>query len=1148
MKILKNNKAYYFSLDALIATIIIIGFLFIMHPVTKIKAPEMNVQTDLIEILSSLKVADYAKTSSTGGLEAARLLQSIQAIDNEESVLEYLVQLYALGNETQSDSLARIIIEDDIGYNGNIDLWFADHKVYSNGDITSASDLSASKQIVSGLKKPATSGGELRGYSAIAKLLRAYDSEYFYFGGFIGQGDITAKMHYNGTIKGVYVEGVFSKDFEVYVNSNKVTELGVVNASTDVKTPIRFVIPISYFASGDNYIKFSAANSTERKRLYISGGYIRILYSSQNDYKAKKRFYLPGIDGIINLYDSFYIPSDSLQNITIHLNYSTNYTNFFVLGNVTIFNGTSTSYQVDDISDSMIRQKIRDATGKPAGLEYSDFVKKTIPIRYGLENFSQFFGGAAADIALVTDTSGSMGYRMDGIGSYGTDRTNCSDPRIINDSLNGPTQKMSVARCLNKNFTEIVFRSSTTKVAPIKFSTASTNNSLSSSRTWVDGIINGYSQGGSTCMCCGIRDSIYDLIPPSWARANNPYSDSLLAYYPFDNNAKDYGEHSFNGSVAGATLVSGKIGQAYKFDGRNDNIVVPFNPIQKIINNFSICSWVNWDSIGTDQAIVSKESVSSGSGFRINLNSTGFLEFRSNVTSASKFKPKTNIWYHICVVLNSSNRVSFYVNGAFNNTAVGNFVIPNENDLLIGSYRTNFFNGSIDDLRIYSKALSLDEIQNLSNPSPSCNNGKLESGEICDSDVKGCNGWYGEKHCKSDCSGYDSCINIGSYGDGYLSQAEECDDGNLANGDGCSSQCKQERKKFMVLMSDGAANVLCGKTIHNESDGLGEFFAIEKACSAKGVYTIYTIGFGRGSYPDPVTLTEIANCGNGSFYQSDSYSGLRDIFENISSKILNTTYSNQSIASSSVNVTTNLSPESYIEVEYAFTPIPFGNIITAETPISNNLITNFTLNLPDAESYLEANAISYSGDLWTNRLDFTNATGTSWNIFNLSKFGSIYVKLGDPYIINIPNSSLAKGNNTITIMTASAPSQPGTASLYDKAIFTLKKKPISYSPIMALAKGCRWNMTFFDGEQILMDVYLQGFSYNSEDCRYGTTSIFDNADAVQYATNELLKQIDFDSDGKLDVKFDQSELKVDPSVISGIPWTWWTEVRAETWR
>jgi hypothetical protein len=314
------------------------------------------------------------------------------------------------------------------------------------------------------------------------------------------------------------------------------------------------------------------------------------------------------------------------------------------------------------------------------------------------------------------------------------------------------------------------------------------------------------------------------------------------------------------------------------------------------------------------------------------------------------------------------------------------------------------------------------------------------------------------------------------------------------------------------------------------------------------VYTIYTIGFGRGSYPDPVTLTEIANCGNGSFYQSDSYSGLRDIFENISSKILNTTYSNQSIASSSVNVTTNLSPESYIEVEYAFTPIPFGNIITAETPISNNLITNFTLNLPDAESYLEANAISYSGDLWTNRLDFTNATGTSWNIFNLSKFGSIYVKLGDPYIINIPNSSLAKGNNTITIMTASAPSQPGTASLYDKAIFTLKKKPISYSPIMALAKGCRWNMTFFDGEQILMDVYLQGFSYNSEDCRYGTTSIFDNADAVQYATNELLKQIDFDSDGKLDVKFDQSELKVDPSVISGIPWTWWTEVRAETWR
>ncbi len=134
---------------------------------------------------------------------------------------------------------------------------------------------------------------------------------------------------------------------------------------------------------------------------------------------------------------------------------------------------------------------------------------------------------------------------------------------------------------------------------------------------------------------------------------------------------------------------------------------------------------------------------------------------------------------------------------------------------------------------------------------PNCGDGYVLSPEVCDSDVEDCQalGQYlpgTNAPCKSDCSGYDtsvctatvcgdgnkegnefcdtqitSCATLGSYpenyyarcndtcdgyllsdcenavivcGDGSIDPFEECDDGNTASGDGCSSKCKNEAK------------------------------------------------------------------------------------------------------------------------------------------------------------------------------------------------------------------------------------------------------------------------------------------------------------------------------------------------------------------
>ncbi len=83
-----------------------------------------------------------------------------------------------------------------------------------------------------------------------------------------------------------------------------------------------------------------------------------------------------------------------------------------------------------------------------------------------------------------------------------------------------------------------------------------------------------------------------------------------------------------------------------------------------------------------------------------------------------------------------------------------------------------------------------------------CGNGKVEKGEICDRGDK--NGlFYGDgKGCSKTCTTEPKCLDgsgktqacTTSCGDGNINQDrdEECDDGNLIDGDGCSKDCKLE--------------------------------------------------------------------------------------------------------------------------------------------------------------------------------------------------------------------------------------------------------------------------------------------------------------------------------------------------------------------
>ena len=104
----------------------------------------------------------------------------------------------------------------------------------------------------------------------------------------------------------VDVEGVFSGNFETYINSNYVDTYYPLE-----NIPYKFSINGDNFSTGNNTIHFIGNES-----LYIAGGYVKVVYNESQLLISENKKKFPGIFGAINIYDSFFIPG-TLNNLEI---------------------------------------------------------------------------------------------------------------------------------------------------------------------------------------------------------------------------------------------------------------------------------------------------------------------------------------------------------------------------------------------------------------------------------------------------------------------------------------------------------------------------------------------------------------------------------------------------------------------------------------------------------------------------------------------------------------------------------------------------------------------------------------------------------------------------------------------------------------
>ena len=159
------------------------------------------------------------------------------------------------------------------------------------------------------------------------------------------------------------------------------------------------------------------------------------------------------------------------------------------------------------------------------------------------------------------------------------------------------------------------------------------------------------------------------------------------------------------------TTVPGKIGQALKFDGGNDVVGASSTPVTTA--PLTLCAWYRG---GSATVFLSDGD---GGGLEDGFALYGGRAFTlangvSNGTGAPKFDSK--VWNHSCAVFKTGNQEEVYLNGGNPLTASDN-TPSGVNQIEIGRYSeagfAETFNGDIDDVRIYNRALSAQEILKL---------------------------------------------------------------------------------------------------------------------------------------------------------------------------------------------------------------------------------------------------------------------------------------------------------------------------------------------------------------------------------------------------------------------------------------------------
>ena len=288
------------------------------------------------------------------------------------------------------------------------------------------------------------------------------------------------------------------------------------------------------------------------------------------------------------------------------------------------------------------------------------------------------------------------------------------------------------------------------------FTLAQIWNAIPSFKTLIPGSL------ASGTIAGGIYSSSTDLriIEPNLTAANiatgttlfgitgtyvSPTRQGVMSYYPLDSDVNDYSGNSYNGTNSGLTPASGKIGGAYNFGGAGTYLSIPPTAFSAS-SSYSIAMWFNPsvninNTLTTDQTLFryaddnsyddvylvfngGQEYSGGASKGSILLENYDFANVHSNSNSWTAGQ-----WHYLVGTFSTVTGMKMYIDGVLQTSTSSNTGRYNHDfteQAFIGAHTASpgdpnclngcrFFNGIIDEVLIYNRALSAPEVATLYN-------------------------------------------------------------------------------------------------------------------------------------------------------------------------------------------------------------------------------------------------------------------------------------------------------------------------------------------------------------------------------------------------------------------------------------------------
>ena len=226
-------------------------------------------------------------------------------------------------------------------------------------------------------------------------------------------------------------------------------------------------------------------------------------------------------------------------------------------------------------------------------------------------------------------------------------------------------------------------------------------------------------------VCCTADDCAAEAAKQAPAKG-------LLGHWRFESGqgavAKDGSGHGRDGKIHDGQWAKGRFGTALRFNGETTHVVLPHLADLDGSDELTVAAWVFWEGTGRYPNILTGGAWNPGGfllfvsddycSFRMGKPGEKAWELRKNwqEVGATLVKPfELGRWYHLAATFKRPV-ITTYVDGNAVGSASWDFPVGQTGDLVLGKWaldqgKTQSHHGLIDEVAIYNRALSADEVK-----------------------------------------------------------------------------------------------------------------------------------------------------------------------------------------------------------------------------------------------------------------------------------------------------------------------------------------------------------------------------------------------------------------------------------------------------